>query len=201
MGNTVGSRGVLTARQREILIGTLLGDGHLEKNGQYTRLRVDHYDKHKAYVFWLAQEFLPFSLKPRRILERDKRNGKIYSRWHFSTRSLPIFDEFRELFYSEKKKIISRSLINMVSPLALAIWYMDDGFKRKDSRGFYLCTSSFTIEEQDLLQEILRKRFDLGTKIHFQHQLGRIFIPSASAVRFNTLVKPYVLPVFNYKLL
>lgn len=201
MGNTVGSRGVLTQRQREILIGTVLGDAHLEKNGRYTRLRVDHYDKHKAYIFWLAHEFSHFSLVPRHIVEKDKRNGKNYSRWHFSTRSLPIFDEFRTLFYNRGRKQISLNLVKLLTPLSLAIWYMDDGFLRRDSKGFYLCTSSFMEAEQKLLQKILKITFALDTTIHHQHYLGRIFIPSASADRFNQLIKPYVLPVFHYKLL
>lgn len=201
MGNTVGSRGVLTQRQREILIGTLLGDAHLEKNGRYTRLRVDHYDQHKAYIFWLAQEFLPFSLEPREIVEVDKRSGKSYKRWHFSTRSLPIFDEFRELFYEGGKKRVPLSLLQSFTSLSLAVWYMDDGFCRKDSKGFYFCTSSFTSEEQIFLQQILRTNFGLMTNIHHQHKLERIFIPSAYADRFNTLVQNFVLPTFRYKLL
>ena len=201
MGNPVGSRGVLTARQREILIGTLLGDGHLEINGQHTRLRIDHYDRQKEYVFWLVKEFSPFSLQPRQIVEVDKRNGKSYSRWHFSTKSLPIFDEFRTLFYADKRKVISNQLFDVVSPLSLAVWYMDDGFRRRDSKGFYLCTSAYTLEEQFLLQKLLREKFKLEIKIHFQHKLGRIFIPSAFADKFNAVVKPFILPVFSYKLL
>jgi len=201
MGNTVGSRGVLTQRQREILIGTILGDAHLEKNGRYTRMRVDHYDKHKAYVFWLAHEFSPFSLVPRHIVEKDKRNGKNYGRWHFSTRSLPVFDEFRALFYKERRKIISSALVRLLTPLSLAVWYMDDGFRRRDSKGFYLCTSSFSEAEQKILQHVLHVKFALTTTIHHQHDLGRIFIPSAFADRFNQLVKPYILSIFQYKLL
>lgn len=201
MGNTVGSRGVLTKRQREILIGSVLGDAHLEKNGRYTRLRVDHSEKHKVYIFWLAHEFLPFSLDPRRIVQKDKRNGKIYSRWHFSTQSMPMFNEFRALFYTRQRKRISSVLTTLMTPLSLAIWYMDDGFRRRDSKGFYLCTSSFLESEQRKLQKLLKITFALDSKIHHQHDLGRIFIPSASADRFNQLVKPYILPVFQYKLL
>lgn len=119
MGNTVGSREDLTDRQKEIIIGTLLGDGHLEKNGRYTRLRVDHYNRHKEYIFLLVKELAPFSLLPRTISETDKRNGKVYSRWHFSTKSLPIFDEFRELFYVGKRKIIPERLENL---LHLCLW-------------------------------------------------------------------------------
>ena len=201
MGNTVGSREDLTDRQKEIIIGTLLGDGHLEKNGRYTRLRVDHYNRHKEYIFWLVKELTPFSLLPRTISETDKRNGKVYSRWHFSTKSLPIFDEFRELFYVGKRKIIPEKLDKFITPLSLAIWYMDDGFRRKDSKGFYLCTSSYTQKEHAVLQEVLYKRFMILTKIHHQREYLRTFIPSAYADRFNTLVKPYIIPNLSYKLL
>ncbi|HCM38314.1 TPA: hypothetical protein DIS61_06705 [Patescibacteria group bacterium] len=201
MGNTVGSRGVLTSKQKEIIIGTLLGDGHLEKNGKHTRLRVDHYNKHKKYVFWLAKELIPFSLKPRAINETDKRSGKVYSRWHISTKSLQLFDEFRALFYRGRIKIVPRNLEALITPLSLAIWYMDDGFRRKDSKGFYLCTSSYTQEEHKVLQEVLFKRFMILTKVHHQREYLRMFIPSASANTFNGLIKPYVLPDLNYKLL
>jgi hypothetical protein len=201
MGNTVGSRGVLTQRQREILVGTLLGDAHLEKNGRFTRLRVDHYEKHKEYIFWLAHEFAPFSLMPRQIVEKDKRNGKTYKRWHFSTKSLPIFDEFRDLFYQDGKKIIPSILGKLITTLSLAIWYMDDGFRRRDSKGFYLCTTSFTHEEQMCLQDVMLNMYHIQTSIHHQHEMERIFIPSRYADRFNNLIKPFILPVFHYKLL
>lgn len=199
-GNTVGSRGVLTQRQKEILVGTLLGDGHLEQNGKYVRLRIEHSYKHKEYIFWLAREFRPFSLQPRAIFAKDKRNGKTYRKWHFSTRSLPIFSKFRDIFYKNRRKIIPLNISKMLSNLSLAIWYMDDGFRRRDSKGFYLCSSSFTSREQKVLQKMLLTKFGLKTNIHYQHKLERIFIPSAFSDRFNNLVKQFILPVFVYKL-
>lgn len=197
----MGSRGVLSARQKEILLGTLLGDGHLEKNGYHTRLRIDHCHKQKDYVLWLASEFSPFSLKSRQIVEIDKRSGKKYSRWHFSTRCITLLDKYRKLFYNKRRKIISRQVIRHLTPLSLAVWYMDDGFRRRDSKGFYLCTLSYTEEEQHILQEVLFRRFGLETRIHHQKGSMRIFVPSASADRFNSIVKPYILPNFKYKLL
>jgi recombination protein RecA len=197
----VGSRGVLSARQEEILLGTILGDGHLEKNGNHTRLRIDHFDKQKEYVLWMAREFKPFSLKTRQIIETDKREGKVYSRWHFSTRSMPIFDRYRKLFYDLKRKRIPIQIIRLLNPLSLAIWYMDDGFRRQDSKGFYLCTLSYTEEEQQVLQEAIFRRFGLATRIHNQEGRMRIFIPSASADEFNEIIKPFILPIFRYKLL
>jgi len=201
MGNTVGSRGVLTQRQREIIVGALLGDACLERNGRHTRMRIDHYEKHREYVFWLAEELAPFSLRPRRINEIDKRNNKAYPRWHFSTRTLSLFDEFRELFYRGGRKVIPSCLGKMISPLSLAVWYMDDGFKRKDCRGFYLCTSSYTRGEQKAIGRVLRVCFGIKTKIHYQRQYQRIYVPAKFTEYFNGLVRPFVLPVFAYKLL
>jgi len=197
----VGSRGILTKKQRQILIGTLLGDGHLEQNGKYCRLRVDHYSKQKDYIFWMQNEFKPFSLKPRIIFETDKRTGKTYSRWHFSTKSLPIFSEFRDIFYKNKKKIIPLNISEMMNDLSLAIWYMDDGFRRRDSKGFYLCSSSFTSKEQKILLKMLLEKFGIEARIHHQREFERIFIPSAFSDRFNNLIKRFVLPTLSYKLI
>lgn len=40
-----------------------------------------------------------------------------------------------------------------MTPLALAIWAMDDGTRTPE--GFYLSTHSFTLEEQFVLQQVL----------------------------------------------
>jgi hypothetical protein len=197
----VGSRGILTKKQRQILVGTLLGDGHLEQNGKYCRLRVDHYSKQKDYIFWMQSEFEPFSLKPRITSETDKRSGKTYTGWHFSTKSLPIFSEFQRLFYRNRKKIIPKNISGMMNSLSLAIWYMDDGFRRRDSKGFYLCSSSFTSREQKILLKMLLEKFGIEARIHHQRKLERIFIPSAFSDKFNNIVKQFVLPALSYKLL
>lgn len=93
------------------------------------------------------------------------------------------------------------NLNRLLSPLSLAIWFMDDGFKRKDSKGFYLCTSSFTNEEQYIIIKAIFHCFGIETRIHHQKKYERIFIPAKHAEVFNKIVKPFVLPVFKYKLL
>ena len=49
MENTVGSR------QDNMIVGTLLGDGFLERNGLYVRLVADHSVKQAEYVCWKAK--------------------------------------------------------------------------------------------------------------------------------------------------
>lgn len=202
MGNTVGSRGFiqLTKRQQEVLLGKLLGDGFLEQNGRNVRLKIDHGGHQKDYVLWLYEEFKSIALKPYQLLFQDKRNGQVYEHWRFATYSLPILIPWKQLFYEQKRKIISPQITELMTPLSLAVWYMDDGFRRTDCRGLYLCTSGYSMEEQYLLQACLSKKFGIQTALHFAAKNVRIYISSSETKKFCDIVQSYILPSFRYKL-
>ena len=68
---------MLSQRQKEILVGTMLGDGHLEQNGRGVRLRVDHGMAQQDYVLWKYQEFQKFATnRPRVIKSFHKKSRK-----------------------------------------------------------------------------------------------------------------------------
>ncbi len=201
--NTVGSQEALNEKQRAILVGLMLGDGFLESRYKHPRLRIDQTLKHKEYVDWLYDQFKDLcSKEPRRLDRVDSRNGKIYYHYLFSTITASSLDKYHKMFYKGGKKIIPENLIDLLkNVLSLAVWYMDDGFKRSDCNSLYLCTSGFTLKEQKFLQEILQKLYGFKTKIHFAGKNARIYFPVDSAKGFCDLIRPFVLPVFHYKLL
>ncbi len=201
--NTVGSQGILSKTQKEILVGLLLGDGLLELQHKNPRLKIDHSLKQKEYVDWLYFQFEGFcNQKPRQLDRVDSRNGKIYYHYLFSTISTAVLGEYFRMFYIAGKKTLPKNLtVLLKSKLSLAVWYMDDGFKRSDCDSLYLCTSGFSLEEQKFLQEILQKLYGFETKIHFAGKNARIYFPVKSAKRFCDLVRPYILSNFSYKLL
>jgi hypothetical protein len=48
---------MVSKKQREILIGTILGDGYLQKTGKRNaRLKLEHSEKQKDYIFWKYEE-------------------------------------------------------------------------------------------------------------------------------------------------
>ena len=192
----------LTKQQKDILIGKLLGDGFLEHNGKYSRLKIDHSFKQKDYVFWLYRKFDPFVAgKPYQIKYFDKRTNKFYYHWRFSTKSLLLFEKWRNRFYLNKRKIIPSDISKLlISPLSLAVWYMDDGYKRRDCKGLYLYTSAYTSKEQNLLQKVLLKNFGIETKIHYAAGQARIYIPAKYSFIFFNKIKKYIIPIFSYKL-
>jgi hypothetical protein len=53
----------LTKKQKSILVGKILGDGHLEtqNKGKTYRLKVEHSIEQKEYVDWLYYELKKFS--------------------------------------------------------------------------------------------------------------------------------------------
>ena len=193
----------LTQRQQDILIGTLLGDGCLEMTGINVRLKVDHNIRQRQLTDWVFEEFRRESSKePYFLNQYDRRTKKFYNHYRFSTLAQPVFNKFYKLFYPQKRKIVPENIIDiLINPLSLAVWYMDDGFRRRDCNSLYLCTSAYTDREHLLLLKVLKTNFNIDARVHYAAGNARIYIPASSAKQFCNLVKDYVLKDLTYKLL
>ncbi len=135
MGNTVGSQ------LREILIGTLLGDGYLEQNGSHKRFVCGHSLKQEEYIQWkfgLISQITQCRLSYGERL--DPRTNKVYFSVNLRSISSPLWDEFYTLFYKVRRRIIPRYLPDLISPRILAVWLMDDGYRRNDCNAMRLNT-------------------------------------------------------------
>lgn len=205
MDNTVGSlrQFEVLDREKEVILGTILGDGHLRKLKTGARLEIGHSVKQKDFVFWKYQELKRFvSKEPHCVKIFDARFGKTYEQWRFSTRLHDFFTELRTAFYRKNGKKIVPQLISslLTSPLSLAVWFMDDGGRRNDSYGLFLNSLSFTKRENWILQECLHNNFSLDSRLHWVQDGYRIYIPSKEAQRFCEIVYPHIIPSMTYKL-
>lgn len=124
--------------------------------------------KQKEYVDWKYQELKRFvKMSPMGSEYYDSRYGKKYFWWRFQTRRFPEFKKVAELFYKGKRKIVPGNISKILTdPISLAVWYMDDGGRRKDCHGMFLNTLSYTKTEQIRLQKCLLKNFGISTRIH-----------------------------------
>jgi len=192
----------LTSRQKEILVGSLLGDAHLEpryKLGSAT-LRIEHGYKQKDYVNWRYKEFKEWvRTKPRK---RERlRWGKRGYKYGFITYGHKILGKYRKLFYKNRTKIVPESLESLLTPLGLAVWYMDDGsIKSNKHRGMFLNTQAFSPLEVEKLQKILSNKFSIETNTRKDKNGLQIYILGKSAKNFLTLIKPYIIPSMEYKI-
>ena len=193
---------MISSREEAIIIGTILGDSHLAMLKTDARLEMMHSEKQKEYLFWKYRELSSFvSARSHRVEIVDRRFRKTYVEWKFSTKMHPLFTNLRKQFYPRGRKIVPRNISKLlVSPLSLAVWFMDDGGRRNDSYGLFLNTLSFTKTEHELLRACLSKRFSLDSRLHWVQDGYRIYIPSASAQRFCEIVYPHIIPSMQYKL-
>lgn len=194
----------MTQRCREIIVGAILGDACLERNGKYVRLRIDHSHRQQALVEWKYRQLADLaSAPPRRVEVHDPRTHKTYVHCRFDTRSLVELDEFFDLFYGTNGvKCVPKCIDDCLrSALSIAVWFMDDGARRGDCRSGYFNTQGFTADEVELLRGSLLVNFQLATTTHYAAGRPRIYIAKDHFPRFCELIRPHVIPDMQYKLL
>ena len=187
--------GSLTSTQHDILVGSLLGDGTLRKQGTRTNalLEVNHAIQAKEYVDWKWQHFQAYVLTP----PKSRTGNGHRVAYRFTTQSLSVFTNYYQWFYRNRKKIIPRDLV--LTPLSLAVWYMDDGAKSRAA--CYLNTQQFSLEDQKFLLHLLWRSFRIQSAPNRDKQYFRLRITTESTRILAALIRPHILPCFQYKLM
>lgn len=195
----------LTKEQEQVLIGALLGDACMEKNGKHFRIKFDHSINQEQYLLWKYEKLESFSTTPLVCNAFDPRTEKYYSHARFNTKSIEIFDKFYQMFYSDNKKRVPENIENIfMSPIALAVWYLDDGAKRTDCNALRIHTNCYSKSEQEALIRMLQKNFGIDTRLHKVHNEEYvIYIPSEESKKFCKIINPIVkeIPSMRYKLI
>ncbi len=188
--------------QRSILVGLLLGDGHLETvtRDRTYRLKVEHSLKQKEYVDWLHKQWNDF-IKNEPYSKEKTLNGKKFSCYGFTTHSSGEFRFYAQQFYDGRKKVIPKLFAKLIDPVALAIWFMDDGsFKSIHHKTYIIHAIGYTKSELEIVQIVLEKKFGIKIALHKQYDRWRIYFLSETADKFKKLIEPYVVPSMKYKL-
>ncbi len=179
----------LTERQVEILIGTILGDGYIYHQG---KIQIEHSAKNKEYLIWKYDELKNLSYKKVGYIERyDKRTGKNYSSLRFWLRQ--YFRPWREVFYQNNEKVFPENLL--LTPLSLAVWYMDDGCYSNGR--CTISTDNFNSTSLSRIKAELEKRFGIEAYIRSNKKLG---IRANSQTKFFELINNYIHTSMKYKL-
>lgn len=187
----------LPLETQSVIVGLLLGDAYLYRNGT---LQIEHCLNHAEYTFWKYERLKSIAGKQPTMVERyDLRTQKTYRSMRFYTKA--VLKDFRISFYSGRKKIIPSKIGELLDPLALAVWFMDDGGRgARTPRGLVFSTSCFSVEEQILLQSVLAEKFGVKTSVHKVGKGFQLYIRAESFDRFSELVSPFLITQMRYKL-
>lgn len=195
----------LTSLQREVLVGLLLGDGHLEHSPSTprARLKVEQREAAREYVEWLHGIFRKWVLGPVKKKETFLHSTqRSYGKYWFTTVAHEALLPYREFFYSSTgKKRVPRNIAEMLTPRGLAVWFMDDGsVKSHQSLGRIFNTHGFVPEDVHLLCQVLQEKFSLQAQPRVQSDGIQIYISGRSARILQALLEPHVVPMMRYKL-
>ena len=188
----------LSALQKSVLVGTLLGDGGLRYRGYNCRLHIKHSGNQMSLIQYKREVFSNITSMKIRVFKQTV-GKRDYTFAEFVTLTHPEFTKYFNLFYSSSKKTISVSIETLLTnPLSLAVWFMDDG--SAEYAGASLQTHSFSIEEVDRLINVIRKNFGINANKRLNKGKWIIYFPKASMPKLRKVIGQYMLKEFEYKL-
>ena len=111
----------------EIIIGLLLGDGHLQCRNLNSRFIYgqsslrEHHLNYFNHIFDLFKPFISKDFVPKSRTFIDKKTNISYKSISFATLTLPCFHHYKNLFYNdENKKIVPLNINQLLTPIGLA---------------------------------------------------------------------------------
>jgi len=199
----------LTQRQKDIIYGSMMGDA---KKVSPSAMGFKHGIKQKDYLLWKYKELenisSPVSLRCEKRI--DLRSENELESWRFYTFANTDIEKCILEFYKDGEKEVSDEVLRKLSPLSIAVWFEDDGktewhHNKENSRpDLYFCTDSFSKKSCENIKKYFKEEFYINTELSnriLSNKMGyRIRICKESIIDFIELIKPHVLPMFNYKI-
>ena len=191
----------LSGFQTEVVLGGLMGDGALSKSrsGHSARFRWGHGAKQADYGDWKASLFANIN-----VSRSTNDKGAVFH----DCQPLPELAELRQAVYMDDgRKFLSDDYLKALSPLSLAVWYMDDGSftkRAKDGSGrSEICVQAFTPGSQERLVDYLAHTWGLQVRLSVRGARQQAFIvfPKDETTKLHALIAPFVHPSMEYKLI
>jgi recombination protein RecA len=201
---------LLSKMQVQVILGALMGDGNLSKpvrkDDESARFRMGHGAKQAAYLDWKVS--LLGNIPHARTVNTK---GAVFADF------IPLAElaELREaVYFGDGRKHLTWDYLKGLTPLALAVWYMDDGSFTVRSKGVQertagrtgridICVEAMSPGSRDRLVRYLRDTHKLDVKLTSRgtRNVSVLQFTTAASERFQALVAPYIHPSMGYKLL
>ncbi len=198
----------LSEQQWQVVLGGLMGDGALSPNTRGrngTRFRMGHGAKQVEYLDWKASLF-------GNIAQSRRVNAKGAA--FVDLTPLPELAELRDAVYLAGHKVLSWDYLKKLTPLSLAVWYMDDGSFSSRAKGLQartregsgrseICVEAMSPDSRSRLVEHLAGAFDLHPTLTLRgaRQKAVLSFAKDETAKLHALIAPYVHPSMQHKLL
>lgn len=196
--------------------GCILGDSHLYKNNNKC-FQFKHSEKQLDYFLWkkeILEQFFPDSkIRISNGYSYLRKTDKKY-KWHGLFFVSDYFKRIYSHFYTnDGKKVLDFGRLSQITPLGLAIWYMDDGslslhrnryLKNGErtirNRSMTFATNCFTYEEHLEIKKWFKVRFNIDVKIYRALDKYVTVLNATNSNRLIEIISPYVIDSMFYKI-
>lgn len=189
--------------QWEIVRGSLLGDGALSisaSNNLGTRFRMGHGIKQARYLKWKASFFLNIKQSITSREENVKHGAAVFCDLTPLAELYPL----RKSMYLDGHKFLDPEFISGLTPLSLAIWYMDDGhldIRESGQARIAICVEAIEAKSREYLKAHLENKYGIAVRLGKQGEKAVLFFDQDNSDKFMQLVRRYIHPSMKYKLL
>jgi hypothetical protein len=200
---------ILPQNLNDILIGLMLGDGHLYKSSSTSnsRFEISFGKDREFFAIWVSDLFEDYSNSGIKIIYYDKSLLSTSFGYRFKTKSLSIFNYYHDLFYKKDntiwkyKKIVPSNIKNLMNPIVLAYLIMTDGNFDKSRNRIRIYTNSYSKLEVEKLAKSIELKLDIYVGVlHDRKDQWILTIGAQQLDKLRSLVKPHFEPSMLYRL-
>lgn len=148
----------INQKQHDLIIGSLLGDGHIDRREDYPLFIVSHAEDQKDYLFYKYDilkdlcEMTPTKYKGKENYQIINSVCNCQDFYRFNTRTYIALKPYRNMTKTD--------LLYQLNDYSFAIWMLDDGCCT--DKGYWeLCAPFDTDEERSIFIEVLWDKFRL----------------------------------------
>ena len=170
---------------RQIVLGTLLGNGYICKGRKNSYFCMRHSVDHLPWLQSKAAELEVYGSK---------------TPWYqynttctWRSACSPLFNELREMCYPGGEKTVSMEWLNALRALAIAVWYGDSGcLTGRGKKNACLRTQSFGYEGNKVIEQYFN---EVGMPCHMNKSRKSwvtVFTVAGTETLMSKIVAPYL---------
>ena len=191
---------LLTPEEHEMILGSLLGDASIRQRDKNSCFRFSHSVKQKEYASYKRELLNNFNISEFREVKRSIKEHFIHA-VDFATKTHAVFNYYRNLFYKNGRKIVSKEILEQLTPRSLAFWICDDGSYSQIQGYIIICTNSYSLEEHKLMQNFFKEKFGLEPTIGFRDKkYYYLRFKQEDSRKLIEIIKPYIPQSMKYKI-
>lgn len=184
-------RGVpLTKLQSEFIIGCILGNGKLKKYGKRSSYFLFIEEDNKNIILWKK-------LQIANLVNLINNDGY---KFNFSTIAHNELNTLHNKMFTDNKITISESLSGMISPLSMAVFFVDKGIV-SPAQTIKFKTSNYSLLNNENLKKILKINFNINSKVcgfmRNNIQYHYLSLNKRNSEIFMKIIRSHIMEILN----